>query len=699
MTWTQVLAPTGTGMLNDASSGSITPSAVGDMLFLAIGNGSNSTIVVNSVSSSNATWTQLGTNTDSLGRFTTSVFLGTSTSTSAGALTLTWSGTAPGVILITCSEFHSTVGAWSVDTSANLNNTGGTATWPTLTPTGVNELYVGYALDTGTSSNGTTSGYTYLSTNGGNSFAFNPAVSAASHPVWGDSGDVVGQMYLVQEANLVNNFEEGTSGTTISTSNTAGTGEMAFDSVQIGSSATLTFDNTQSAHGGLAAKITTPATATFSHFFWGTKLGSGQTQVFFRAYFYFPTLPPSGTRLFSLWNTTSGSTLEDAVIVNSSGQLTWVNAATGTLTTVLPTSQWCRIEGFLTTGSTNNISISLYESMDSTTATETQTASHSGYGTIGSVGAGVSNSVASVTMWVDDFEASPDAAIGPVTGIVAFDAAGPSGGVAQSVGSPATSPLTWSHTAASGAALVVWICADSISQATASLTVTYGSSSLTQIAAIDASSVGANNGFLACYGLANAGNGSAQTVSVFWSTSGVNPDVVDACSVSYTGAGSAFATAFGTPASNDSSTSNYTISLSTASSASRVAAGNANGGSGTGTGLTGGILRKAGGANSGGFCGQMMAGDAAGNGSTVSLTFTGGGGTTTANIAVEVLPATPGTTASAGLATGAGAAVQPGIGNLYATAAQALSGGAGSWTNTGNADGAPDSAYATWVVP
>jgi len=62
-----------------------------------------------------------------------------------------------------------------------------------------------------------------------------------------------------------------------------------------------------------------------------------------------------------------------------------------------------------------------------------------------------------------------------------------------------------------------------------------------------------------------------------------------------------------------------------------------------------------------------------------------------------------GTSASAGLATGTGTG-QPVTGPdlfavNYAGAAAGLGGGSGSWSNTGNADGAPDAVYATWAVP
>jgi hypothetical protein len=35
----------------------------------------------------------------------------------------------------------------------------------------------------------------------------------------------------------------------------------------------------------------------------------------------------------------------------------------------------------------------------------------------------------------------------------------------------------------------------------------------------------------------------------------------------------------------------------------------------------------------------------------------------------------------------------------YAVSQDIISGGAGSWVNPGNADGSPDSTYATWTAP
>jgi hypothetical protein len=59
---------------------------------------------------------------------------------------------------------------------------------------------------------------------------------------------------------------------------------------------------------------------------------------------------------------------------------------------------------------------------------------------------------------------------------------------------------------------------------------------------------------------------------------------------------------------------------------------------------------------------------------------------------------------AAGLATGAGTAQNTAVipvtsALAYAAAAADLGGGAGSWVNPGNADGPPDSTYATWTSP
>jgi concanavalin A-like lectin/glucanase superfamily protein len=220
---------------------------------------------------------------------------------------------------------------------------------------------------------------------------------------------------------------------------------------------------------------------------------------------------------------------------------------------------------------------------------------------------------------------------------VQFDARGPSNGTAQvASGGPATSPLTWAHIAAPGAALLVWVVVDAVTQAIGNPSATYGGTAMTRLAMMDAGGAGSNSGFLTLFGLASAGNGASQTVSVSFGASGIDPDVVDGGSVSYTGAAPTTAAAFGTPVTQGDLSGTLSITLASTSSKSMVAAANANGGSATG-GMTAGTLREAGGASSAGYCGELIAGDSPGTGSNVTLTFSGTG-SSNARIAVEVLP-------------------------------------------------------------
>lgn len=95
---------------------------------------------------------------------------------------------------------------------------------------------------------------------------------------------------------------------------------------------------------------------------------------------------------------------------------------------------------------------------------------------------------------------------------------------------------------------------------------------------------------------------------------------------------------------------------------------------------------------------------------TAAIEIQGVSSGTTANAGLATatgaaLDATAAVTAVAGLAPGTGGAQQPSVtvadssGPNYAGAASDLGGGSGSWTSPTNADGAPDSTYASWAVP
>ena len=149
----------------------------------------------------NCTWSTVGSKFPGANNanFAT-LFIGKATATGAANATLTLSGTSPGFECV-AQQFSSTAGAWAQDgPQGTLDLVTGTATWPSLTPSGSGGLYFGFFFDSGTASAGSTSGYTYDLNTFGDGLAFNPNCTAAAQaPVWGDSGQVFGIAVLLRE--------------------------------------------------------------------------------------------------------------------------------------------------------------------------------------------------------------------------------------------------------------------------------------------------------------------------------------------------------------------------------------------------------------------------------------------------------------------------------------------------------------------
>lgn len=103
----------------------------------------------------------------------------------ADTLTATW-GANSSTTYLAVFQFTSGQGAttvWTVDTTGVKSNTSSaTITWPTLTPAGTGELYVGASVSANTGSAGATAGFTYFNDGAANEDCYNPAVSAASTP-------------------------------------------------------------------------------------------------------------------------------------------------------------------------------------------------------------------------------------------------------------------------------------------------------------------------------------------------------------------------------------------------------------------------------------------------------------------------------------------------------------------------------------
>ena len=229
---------------------------------------------------------------------------------------------------------------------------------------------------------------------------------------------------------LVNTFEGGTSGTTLTqgvAGNTGSTSGNYFDTVTIGGGATDAFDNTHAAHGTLSCKIATAGSAAVYNTWSASLTNTGIPQVWVRMYLYFTANPSNTHRVFSA---TAGSSVAAALQVTTSGTLRWTDAAASTIfttTTAIPLNSWFRVEGFVTgSAGAGQVSLSLYTTPDSVVPAEafTSAATQNTAGLVTDVRYGVSAAVASVgPFWMDDIGLSTTGPLGPA---LAFPAGGAS---------------------------------------------------------------------------------------------------------------------------------------------------------------------------------------------------------------------------------------------------------------------------------
>lgn len=214
---------------------------------------------------------------------------------------------------------------------------------------------------------------------------------------------------------LLNSFEGGTSGTTISTGNSGGASGSAFDVVTIGGTSAVAYSNAQAAHGALSGKFTVASgVSNISSIAWSTSMGT-QTQIWYRMYLYFTSAPAS----FGLWRALQGASLCAGIVLVTDGTIQGRSSSNATVFTTAssyPLNQWFRLEGFVTgSASVGQMQLKLFGSPNGTIPTETQTTA-ANLNTLGSPNTyqyGVLTSDAA-TFWMDDLGLSSAGYIGPV---------------------------------------------------------------------------------------------------------------------------------------------------------------------------------------------------------------------------------------------------------------------------------------------
>ena len=218
---------------------------------------------------------------------------------------------------------------------------------------------------------------------------------------------------------LVNSFDGSSNNTTVSTGNSGGGSGNAFDSVNIGASATLIYSNAHYAHGSLAGRFATGASSVTDLVSWLTASVGIQPKIWFRVYAFFTANPASSIRAF---RALSNGGQCGAMQVTTSGTLQLLNAAGGTVATssnAVPLNQWFRVEGFIV-GSPNagQLSFSLFFSPDAQIPVETITSSatQSTNNPVAAVQFGATGSAANVAQfWLDSIGISNTGPLGPAS--------------------------------------------------------------------------------------------------------------------------------------------------------------------------------------------------------------------------------------------------------------------------------------------
>ena len=170
------------------------------------------------------------------------------------------------------------------------------------------------------------------------------------------------------------NFETGTNGNTVSTGDTGSA--TAWEGVTIGASAALIYD-TAHVYNTLAAKVSTGASSVSCYAEWTTAAGT-LTDHYGRIYLYWTANPTVDCRVVNAFDSSDVGAW--GIVIGQAGgsfpgqvRLLKVGSATvATTTATISLNQWIRIEWHTVNSATvGTLELKLYNTPDSTTATET----------------------------------------------------------------------------------------------------------------------------------------------------------------------------------------------------------------------------------------------------------------------------------------------------------------------------------------
>lgn len=225
------------------------------------------------------------------------------------------------------------------------------------------------------------------------------------------------------------NFEAGTSGVKVETTDVPSGGDTAFTGAteNTTSGGTLKYDDSRAAHGAKSLKVATGATSTSSFVEWDTS--GGGLQKWYRAYIYMDAPPAANRDIIQMRD----SSTRFRIRVNSTGTISLVLGSTVVATSVddgLPYGEWGRIEWReLVDSSAGELELKLFGAdLDGETAAEVVLADSLNTGTTETTNIRIGIPVAAANFgptWFDDLAVGYEDYLGPATGTVtqsgAFD--------------------------------------------------------------------------------------------------------------------------------------------------------------------------------------------------------------------------------------------------------------------------------------